>query len=284
MFVIAGVTGHVGSVVADQLLSRGQKIRVVVRTAAKGEAWSKRGAEVAVGSIEDAAFFAGALKGAAGLFVLLPPPPFSTTDFYASQRKASDAIVAAVKTSGVPYVVLLSSVGADLDEGNGPIKGLHYLERGLRATGTKLVAIRAGSFQENVGGVVGAAKGAGVYPNFTGSADLAVPMVATKDIGVLAASTLMEAPKNEVIDLQGPSYSARQIAEKLSKALGKPMQVVDVPPAGWVQAMTQGGFPPPFAEAFAEMYGGFAKGTIRPKGDRLVQGTTPIDEVIAKVV
>ena len=42
MFVIAGVTGHVGSVVAEKLLAKGQKVRVLVRDAGKGAAWSKR--------------------------------------------------------------------------------------------------------------------------------------------------------------------------------------------------------------------------------------------------
>src|SRR5580693_1475416 len=149
MFVIAGVTGHVGSVVAEQLLARGQKVKVVVRDAAKGAAWSKKGAEVAVGEIGDAAFLTGALKGASGFFTLLPGD-FAAPDFYAAQRRQADAITSAVKASGVPHVVILSSVGADLAEGNGPIKGLHYLENQLRATGTKLTAIRAGYFQENV--------------------------------------------------------------------------------------------------------------------------------------
>ncbi len=140
MFVVAGVTGHVGSVVAEQLLAKGQKVKVLVRDAAKGEAWAKRGAEVAQGSLEDQAFLAGALRGATGFFTLLPPN-FAAPDFYAFQRSTSDAIAAGVEASGVPHVVLLSSVGADLAEGNGPIKGLHYLENALRATGTKLTAL-----------------------------------------------------------------------------------------------------------------------------------------------
>jgi len=50
MFIIAGVTGHVGSVVAEKLLAKGQKIRVLVRDAGKAAAWSKKGAEVSVGN------------------------------------------------------------------------------------------------------------------------------------------------------------------------------------------------------------------------------------------
>src|SRR5690242_13128312 len=123
MFVVAGVTGHVGSVVAEQLLARGQKVKVIVRDAAKGAAWSRKGAEVAVGSLEDAASITAALRGASGFFTLLPPN-FQAADFYGAQRKTADSIAAAVKESGVPHVVLLSSIGADLSDGTGPIKGL----------------------------------------------------------------------------------------------------------------------------------------------------------------
>jgi uncharacterized protein YbjT (DUF2867 family) len=285
MYVVAGVSGKVGSVVARELLAQKQKVKVLVRDAKKGEEWSKLGAEVAQGSLSDQAFLTGALRGAAGLFTLLPPPPFTETDFYGAQRKTADAIAGAVKASNVPRVVFLSSVGADLESGTGPIRGLHYLENKLRETGTTLTAIRAGYFQENVGNVLGAVKQMGIFPNFNGSADYAYPMVATVDIGKLAAKELQSKPaKSDVVDLHGPSYSTRQVAEKLGKALGKTITVTDIPKEGWVPAMQQGGMPQHIAEVFAEMYGGFASGKIVPKGDRMEHGKTEIDHVIKKLV
>ena len=284
MFVIAGATGHVGSVAADELLAKKLPVKVVVRDAKKGAAWSQKGAQVAVGVLDDEAFLAGALKGASGFFTLLPPN-FAAKDFYAAQRTTADAIAAAVKAAGVPHVVMLSSVGADLPSGNGPIRGLHYLENALRAAGTTLSALRAGYFQENVANSLAPARQAGIFPNFMASADYPAPMIATRDIGRLAAQLLMDKPKkSEILDLHGPAYSIRQVAEKLGAALGKPLKIVDIPPAGWVDAMKQGGIPEHVAVVFAEMYGGFASGAIKPKGDRLVQGTTTLDEVIKAIV
>ncbi len=283
MFVIAGVTGHVGRVVAEELVAKGKKIKVIVREAAKGAEWSKKGAEVAVGALDDASFVAGALKGAAGFFTLVPPN-YQAPDFFATQRKTADAIASAVRASGVQHVVLLSSVGADLAEGTGPIRGLHYAEDAIRGTGAKLSAIRAGSFQENVERILGAAKGKGIYPNFVGTADTAIPMVATHDIGKLAAEALLSPPaKSETVDLVGPAYSARQVAEKLGAKLGKKLDVIDVPQAAWVSTFVESGMSKQMAEIMAEMYGGFASGAIRPRGDRLVKGTTAIDEVIANL-
>lgn len=284
MFVIAGATGHVGGAAATELLGQKQKIKVIVRDAAKGGEWSKRGAELAVGKLDDPSFLAGALKGATGFFTLLPAD-FAATDVFAQQKKTADAIASAVKTSGVPVVVLLSSLGAELASGTGPIKGLHYFENALRATGTKVVAIRAAYFQENLGQSVGPAKQTGMYFNFMPSKDAAMPTIATKDIGALVAKVLTSPPaKSEVIDQIGPTYTVAQLADKLGKAVGKPLQIVDIPSAGHVEALTKAGVPKPFAEAYAEMYSAFGTGKIAPKGDRVVQGTTQVDAVIAQLV
>ena len=280
MFVIAGVTGHVGSQAARELLAKGKQIKVIVRSADKGAEWAKRGAALAVGSLEDAAFLTGALQGATGFFTLLPGN-LTASDFYASQRQTADAVAAAVKASRVPHVVMLSSIGADLEAGTGPIRGLHYLENALLATGTKLTAIRAGYFQENLGQALGAARQAGIYPNFGAPVDFPMPMIATRDIGAQVARSLLEPPsKSEIIDLVGPAYSVQQIVDKLSAALGKKLQITTIPPEGWVPAMMQAGMPKHIAEVFAEMYAGFGSGKIRPVGDRVVPGHTVIDEVI----
>ncbi|HVC09792.1 MAG TPA: NmrA family NAD(P)-binding protein [Elusimicrobiota bacterium] len=283
MFVISGATGHVGSAAAKELLAKKQPVKVVVRDAAKAEALTKRGAQAAVGSLDDSAFLASALKGAAGFFAMIPPN-YAAPDLYAAQTKTADSIAAAVKASGVPHVVMLSSVGADLPSGTGPIRGLHYLENALRETGAILTAIRACYFQENVANVLAPARQAGIFPNMTASADYAFPMIATKDIGALAAASLLNKPaKSEVVDLEGPSYSNRQAARLLGQALGKELKVVDVPAAGRVQAMMQGGLPEHLAKVFAEMYEGFEKGLIKPKGDRMARGQTELAETVAAV-
>jgi uncharacterized protein YbjT (DUF2867 family) len=265
MYVIAGVSGHVGSVVATNLLAKKERVKVIVRDTAKGQNWSAKGAEVAIGSLQDSAFLTTALKGAKGFFVLLPPD-MAPPDIYATQRRGADAIGIAVAASKVPHVVMLSSVGADLE------------------SGTKLTAIRAAYFQENVGMSLGPAKQSGIVPSFP-PADAPMPMIATKDIGELAAKCLLEpAAKSEIVDLAGPAYSMRQIAEKLGTALGKKLQVVEIPQAGWRDAMKQAGMPDHVIAPYLDMYTGFGTGAIKPCGDRQVQGKTPIDETIKTMI
>lgn len=284
MFVVAGVSGKVGSVVAQELLQHGEKVRVVVRDAKQGEAWKKQGADVALADLTDTKALTAALQGARGFFTLLPPN-YQVPGFFAHQRKTADSIVQAVKDARVGHVVILSSIGADLTEGTGPIRGLHHLETKLRESGVKFTAVRAGYFQENFANVIEPARGMGLFPSLLPSADYAFPQVATRGIGITAAYELMfPSAKSDVVDLAGPEYSMRQVAETLGQALGKKLQVVDVPAAKHVDTFKQAGMSQEMAEIMAEMQAGFASGKIRPVGDRLKLAPTPLAATVRAVV
>jgi len=56
MHAIMGITGQIGGVVARALLASEQPVRAVVRDAAKGQAWSDRGCEVALVCCNSAGF------------------------------------------------------------------------------------------------------------------------------------------------------------------------------------------------------------------------------------
>jgi uncharacterized protein YbjT (DUF2867 family) len=283
-YVVAGVTGRVGSVVASELIARQHHVKGIVRDAARGTAWAAGGGEAAHGSLADADFLTRTLRGADGFFVLLPEDPFAA-DFHGGRREVADAVASAVRASGVAHVVLLSAVAAVLADGNGPAQGLHYLERVVRATGATVSIIRACWFQENIGAVVGPARTAGIYPNFMAAADVPFPTVATRDVGRVAASLLLSPPPTtEIIDLAGPAYSPRDLAAALGNALGKQLQVVDVPAAARAGALAQGGVPPAFAEAVAELYACFESGRVRPEGDRTLSGATGIQDVLPTLV
>ena len=282
MFVIAGASGRTGRAVAETLLEQGKRVRVVVRAAAKGTAFAARGAEVAVASLDDAQALGRAVEGARGFYALLPEDP-SATDFHGHRRRMADAMAAAIRSSRAPHVVFLSAPAAVLAEGNGPAKDLHYAENALRAAVPKLTVIRASYFQDNVLAAASPANQDGVYPNFLPSADLAFPTVATRDVGILAARLLADPPaRSEVIDLRGPSYSARDMAEHLGRAIGQSVRVLDIPAAAHVEALTtKAGLPRSFAEALAEMFACLAAGRVRPQGDRAVTATTTLDEVLS---
>lgn len=283
MYVIAGATGNIGSVAANELLGSGKPVRVIVRDPSKGERFEQQGAEVAVGALEDGAFLTGALRGADAAFLLVPPN-YATDDYPAYQRHLADVICESVKDSEIPHVVALSSIGADQEAGLGPIVGLNYFERRLAETGTKTTALRPGSFMENLAESLEPARQQGIYPNFMPE-DLAMPMIATQDIGAEVARTMMTPPdSSQVVDIVGPAYSAVEVARLFGERLGAELQIVTVPPDGWVDALSQSGIPQHFAELYAEMYTGLSKGLAQPVGDRLVEGKTTLDTVLDAII
>jgi len=280
MFVISGATGRVGGSATAQLLDRSAKVRTIVRDATRGDQWATRGADLAVGDLDDPPFLIDALSGADAFFALLPVD-VTTTDLHGDQRRLVASITQAVTRSEVAHVVLLSSHGAELASGTGPVQYLHQLEHELLSTGTQLTAIRSGYHQDNIGAVINVAQVQGILPSFL-PPYTPYRMVATRDVGRLVADCLLSPPdRSENVDIQGPHYTMNQVAQALGSALDQTVQVVEIPPPGRIEALTQAGMSAPVAEAFSEMYGAFATGSFRPAGDRLVVGTTPIEQVIS---
>jgi uncharacterized protein YbjT (DUF2867 family) len=285
VYVIAGVSGNTGSAAATALLDAGAKVRVVVRDATKGASWRQRGAEVAVADLGDADALTEALRGAQGAYLLIPPN-MAAPDFRAYQKATGEAIVEAVRRSGVPHVAFLSSVGAQHPAGTGPIAGLYPVERGLAAlTGTVSTFIRAAYFMENLGGSLGMLA-QGVVPTFA-PAHVAFPMIATRDIGHLAAQVLCEgATKTSVIELSAAkNYSIDDAAAILSTITGQAVKAQTFPIEAMVPTLTGMGMPAGIAELYREMTAGMMTGHVAFEGThRTVHGATGLEAVLRALV
>lgn len=254
MYLVAGVSGRTGKVVADRLLSAGAAVRVLVREPGKGEAWAKLGAEVAVADLGDQAAMGRALDGVKGAWLLLPPF-MNAADLLATQRARVAAIAGALRDSNVQHIVLLSSIGAQHAEGTGPIRALHHAEQALAGVTPRTTWLRAAYFLENWAGSLGALKDS-VFPTFV-DPDRPIDMVATADIGRVAADTLLAGglEGNEIIELaSGPGpYTPRDIARVAGRQFGRPLRVVFEPTERLVPTFTQMGASENVARLFEEM-------------------------------
>ena len=281
MYAIAGVTGHVGSAAAETLLAQGKSLRVIVREPAKAAAWKARGVEVVVAELSDEAAITKALTGVEGAFLLLPPEVATPTPLE-NNAKLSATLARAIKASKLPHVVLLSSVGAQHDGGNGPIRALHRAEQDFAATGAAFTAVRASSFQENWGASLGALA-QGILPTFI-PAGFRYPQVASKDIGRTVAAALVEGGKpgvKRVIELAGPrDYSPTEVAAELAKLTGKPVVAHEAPLDAVVPTFTGFGISPAVAALFREMFAGIASGRVAFETPHQVRGTVEIGETL----
>src|SRR5713226_5932161 len=149
MYVILGATGNTGSVVANALLDKGKKVRVVGRDVKKLSKFTDRGAEAIAANVTDAESLSRAFAGAEAVYALVPPE-LASNDYRAFQKQAVEAIAQALETAGVKHVVALSSFGADKPDKTGPIAGLHDMEsRFSQISGLNALFLRAGYFIEN---------------------------------------------------------------------------------------------------------------------------------------
>ena len=279
MYAVAGVSGHTGSVVAEELLRRGKKVRVIVRNAGKGAPWKAKGAEVAVASLDDADALARALTGTEGAYLLFPPDP-AAKDFIGAGRRLGEVYAKAVQKSRVPHVVFLSSVGAQLESGTGPIRALREVETRLAPLGIAATFLRPSYFLENWGSSLGPAAAEGVLPSFL-PADLKMAQIATKDIGAAAADALENPPKGvRILELAGPQdYSPADIAAEVGKILGKKVNVGVGPLDAVVPAFMSFGISEHMAGLYREMYAGLISGHVKwdGKGERKRGKTTPAE-------
>lgn len=280
MFVVAGVSGNTGRVVAETLIGQGKAVRVLVRDAKKAESWKARGAEAAVAELDDVRALSNALTGAEGAYLLLPPR-FESTQVRADNARRADAIARAVEASGVKHLVLLSSIGAHRPDGTGPIVTLHDAEAALGKIRADVTFLRAAYFMENWGGSL-YALAQGLLPTFL-LADRAIPMVATVDIGTTAASLLTEGGRGKrVVELGGPrEVSPRDVAAALGRILGKPVAAQQLPEEAMVAALTGAGLNAEWAHLYQELTHGVNVGHVAWEAGRTrVMGRTEIDVVL----
>ncbi len=182
MFFVSGVTGQVGGATARALLEEGRKVRTLARDPRRAAGWAERGVDVRQGDFTDAAAMAGALEGAEGAYLMLPPVAAPSPGF-PEARAIIASLTEALRQAPPPRLAVLSSVGSQRASGLGAITSTHLLERALGDVPYPAAFIRAGSFLENYAHALGPAAATGRFDTFLTPADRPVPMVATADIG-----------------------------------------------------------------------------------------------------
>jgi uncharacterized protein YbjT (DUF2867 family) len=274
MYVILGASGNTGSIIADSLLLRREKVRVVGRDEGRLQRFVRKGAESFTGDVSDAAALTKAFGGARAAYLMLPPAK-SRED----QERDSDAIAEAVEESGLRYAVHLSSYGAQVPEGTGPVAGLHSSEQKLSAiSGLNVLHLRAAYFMENNLAAIGMIHGMGVFGNAL-LPDLKLPMIATRDVGDYAAQRLLDLDFSgkQTRELLGErDLSMTEATAVIARGIRKPdLRYEQFPYDQVQQALTQMGVPPKGAALYIEMYKAINAGVLAAQEPRSRENTTP---------
>jgi uncharacterized protein YbjT (DUF2867 family) len=273
-YVILGASGNTGAIIADSLLSKGKKVRVVGRDAGRLQRFVRRGAEAFTGDMNDAAALTKAFRGARAAYLMLPPIT-SRED----QERESDAIAKAVKDSGLRYVVHLSSYGAHVPGGTGPVAGLHSSEQKLNGiTSLNVLHLRAAYFMENNLAAIDMIQGMGLFGHAL-LPNLKLPMIATRDVGDYAAKRLLnlDFSGKQTRELLGErDLSMTEATAVIARGIGKPdLRYEQFPYDQVKQVLVRMGMPPKKAAVYIEMFEAINAGLLAAEEQRSTENSTP---------
>ena len=276
MITIMGATGNTGGKITEILLTAGEKVRTLGRLEGKLAGFKRAGAEVLAGDAADAVFLTKAFRGSDAVYTLLPTSPLSP-DYRAEQNRQGEAITKAIRESGVRYVVALSSIGADLPDGTGLLVGLHEQEERFKELkDVNVMLLRPVSFFENFYQRLGMIRQLGFVSDSV-EPNLAIPMIATRDIADVAARALLSRDwKGMVVrELLGQrDLTYPEATRVLGRAIGRAdLKYVHVSYDEVVKAFVQGGLSESFARLYVEMTRAFNEGKISPR--RTLKNSTP---------
>ncbi|NNV56791.1 NAD(P)H-binding protein [Limnovirga soli] len=221
-FVITGSLGNISKPLSLALINAGHQVTIVTSKSANAAAIEALGATAAVGSVEDVDFLTATFSGADAVYTMIPPK-WDAADWKAYIGGIGANYTAAIAASGVKKVVNLSSIGAHLPEGCGPVTGLYRAEQSLNTlTDVAIRHLRPAYFFTNLFANIGLIKHLNVIGSNFGEQPIA--LVHPTDIAAVAAEELLSLSftGHSVNYIVGDERTGNEIASVLGTAIGQP--------------------------------------------------------------
>jgi len=255
-YVITGGAGHISKPLAEKLLAAGHNVTVISRNEKNIEMLVAKGAKAAIGSVEDVGFLIKSFAGADAVYTMVPPT-VTATDWKGWIDQIGKNYAQAIKANGIKRVVHLSSIGAHLPEGCGPVSGIHRSEQTLNnLNDVHIKHLRPGYFYTNLLGNIGMIKNLGIVGANFGGENLKVVMVYPSDIAEVAAQELLSLnfTGHTIRYISSDERTTDDIAKVVGAAVGKPdLKWVVFSDADALNGMLQAGLPEEIAKNYAEM-------------------------------
>lgn len=262
--IITGSLGNVAKPLVKQLIGEGHDIIVISSNETKKDEIEALGAKAAIGSIADLDFLVKTFEGADTAF-LMTPPNMGGVNIVENTINAGKNYAEAIKQTGIKRVVMLSSIGAESSVENGPIKGLHFIEKFYKELeNTSVTFLRAGYFYLNFFNDIPLIKNAGIIgANFSG--ETKVPLVHPKDIAKAAAEELVKNFEGKNVRyIVSDERKSSEFAQVFGNAIGKPdLPWIEFKDEDSLNGMLQAGLPQEMAELYTEMGRGIRTGVVQ---------------------
>ena len=255
-YVITGAAGHISKPLTEKLLSQKHDVTVISRNETNISELVAKGAKAAIGSVEDVDFLTKAFSGADAVYTMVPPN-MAATNWKEFIEHIGKNYAQAIKASGVKFVINLSSVGADLTEGCGPVTGIHKAEIAMNELAdVNIKHLRAGFFYTNLLANVGMIKNIGIMGANFGGDPLKVVLASPDDIAEVVAQELTQLnfTGHSIRYIASDERTTDDIAKVFGNAIGKPdLKWVVFSDDDALKGMIGAGLPEEVAKNYAEM-------------------------------
>jgi uncharacterized protein YbjT (DUF2867 family) len=254
-FIVTGSLGHISRPLAEKLIAEKHDVTIITSKAERASEIEALGANAAIGTVEDLEFLTKTFKGADAVYTMVPPF-FGAADWKKYIAGVGENLAAAIKASGVKYVVNLSSIGAHMPDGCGPVSGLYFAEQALNSLeGVNVKHLRPGFFYYNFFGNIGMIKHMGIIGGNYGESTHLV-LAHTNDIADAAAEEMLARSftVKSIRYITSDEKTTDEVASVLGKAIGKPdLKWVNFTDADTLAALQQNGLPAEIAKNYVEM-------------------------------
>lgn len=253
-YVITGSVGNISKPIIEGLVKAGKEVSVITSSQDRVREIEKLGAKALVGQVQDQSFIDRSFNGADVVYTMIPPI-WQTNDWRASQNEVAGIYAKAIQSNAVKFVVNLSSAGAHLGQGVGPVNGLYDFEQLLnKIQGLNVKHLRPSFFYHNLVAQIGLIKNAGILGANYGDGEK-IFLVHPKDIAIAALEELvnLKFTGNSTRYIFGDERSGKEIAEAIGKAIDKPLNWVVFTDEQQKQGLLQAGLSETHAHAYTEM-------------------------------
>lgn len=265
-YIITGSLGNISLPVTQNLLKAGHDVTVISSNESRKAQIEALGAKAAIGSVQDTTFLESAFAGG-DIAYLMIPAEFALPDYGAFQLEVADKYLQAIQKSGISRIVLLSSIGAHLRKGAGPIDALGYLEEKLaELPGLQVKILRPSYFFTNLYSQIGLIKQAGIAGSNFGGTDEKLVLTDTSDIATVATEELL-APftvPQTITYIASDERHPQEIAAVLGNAVGREQTPwVTFSDEDAFNGMKGAGLNDSFAQLYMEMGQALQNGTMQ---------------------
>ncbi|MBD3581641.1 NmrA family NAD(P)-binding protein [Flavobacterium selenitireducens] len=286
--IVTGSLGNISKPLTQQLVAQNHDVTVISHSDKRESEIRNLGAKAAIGSISDENFLVDTFLGADVVYLMIPSD-YKTHDMTADIASTGATYAAAIEKSGVKRIVVLSSMGAHLPTGNGPLSALGLAEKNYeKLQGVDITYLRPGFFYTNYLAQIGLVNNAGILGDNT-SPNTRFLLTHPADIAEVAADVILNPTTRKSLRfIVSDELNNTQIASLLGKSIKKPdLTWVQFSNEDYKNGLMQNGFSESAARAYVEMGEAFLDGRaydeVDTNQDKIVKGKRRFEDFAAEV-